>query len=126
MAADLALSMPAKSRLDRFKIALSASFGVVRRAPLIHKAAIRCTFFRGVNMHCLFRAVHHRATPYSWIGLTTDVYIQLNILGDMLHPSPIALLQSKVQWLLSWFSFSFFSLSPQISGVIAKGGTTIV
>jgi len=35
-AADLALSMPAKSRLGRFKIAFHASFGVVRRAPLIH------------------------------------------------------------------------------------------
>jgi len=33
-AADLALSMPAKSRQGRFKIAFSASFGVVRRAIL--------------------------------------------------------------------------------------------
>jgi len=64
IAADLALSMPAKSRLGRLKIAFSASFGVVRRAPLIHKAAIRCTLFRGVRMHCLCRAVHQRATPY--------------------------------------------------------------
>jgi len=76
-------SMPAKSRLGRFKIAFSALFEVVRTAPLIHKAAIHCTLFRGVSMHCLCRAVHHRANPYSRIGLTTAVYIQLTILGDM-------------------------------------------
>jgi len=95
IAADLLFSMPAKSRLGRFQIAFSASFGVVRRAPLIHKAAIRCTLFRGVCMHCLCRAVHHRVTPYSRIGLTTAVYeyIHLTILGDMPHLSPIAFLQ---------------------------------
>jgi len=51
---DLALSMPVKSRLGRFKIALSASFGEVRRAPLIQKAAIRSTLFRGVRMDCKY------------------------------------------------------------------------
>jgi len=35
IAADLALSMPAKSRLGRFKIAFSAPFGVVRRDGVI-------------------------------------------------------------------------------------------
>jgi len=44
-------------------------------------------------MHCLCKAVHHRVTPYSRIGLTTAVYIQLTILGDMPHLSPIAFLQ---------------------------------
>jgi len=75
--------MPAKFRLGRFKIAFSDSFRVIRRAPLIHKAAILCSLFRGVKMHCLCRAVHHRAAPYSRTGLTTAVYIQLSILGDM-------------------------------------------
>jgi len=93
IAADLALSMPYKSRLGRFKIAFSVSFGVVRKAPLIHKAAIRCTLFRGVSMHFLCRTFYHRDTPYSRIGLTTAVYIQLTILGDMPHLSPIAFLQ---------------------------------
>jgi len=51
IAADLAFSMPAKARLGRFKIAFSALFVVVQMAPLIHKAVIRCTLFRGVSMH---------------------------------------------------------------------------